>query len=139
MSAYLYELRARLVTLATGVTGGSMTIVAGRIKSGYTPLGDTDTLLDSLKTAGPLLVLCPGDLEEYDAREGHGRFIIPAHLYIGIDQNAADALTNAETLAEALRVAWASQNQRWTVEVFARRNPAVIHYSWQVRALGCGA
>lgn len=144
MANALSDIRARLKTNAEGVTGGGYTLNAARVVLGYDDFANNAEFLAALSgagsaTAGPYMVIKPGDLTDWDIQGQRGTYEIPVDLYLGIVRGTDDTFANVETFLNAIKAAWTGNAVTWALErpLDLKKDPVPVHYEMTVQAMGC--
>lgn len=143
MAGSIYEIRAALKASVDGLEGGGYTLAAARVKLGYKVLDKNADMIRQLLAEGPYMLIRTGikTAHEQIGTSRRSTYEIPIDLWVGIDRNADDDMTNLETLLEGIDAAWVQQvtSITWDVDVFdTRQNSAMVHYSMVVEVqAGC--
>lgn len=138
MGATLSEIRERIKTALTGVTGGGYTLNADRIVLGRDVMAEANTFLSGLAAGGPYLSIRPGAKTGEDrVSQSDKTYSIPARLYIGIPKGTDYDFTDAEDLLSAMDAAL-DDVLTWDVPtVDIQQDVAVVTYELTFEAEGC--
>jgi len=136
--------------LGATTAAGGYTLTSARIKLGFVRLGATDEFIKDIVTAGPMLVIKGGALEEYNRIDAKLMYGIHCDLYLGFNREADNALTNAEALLEAIFDKWVDNvnflasgvtppmRVSWSEpELNTEVNPVLCKYDITLQCIGC--
>ena len=144
MAADLWDVRTQMKTQAEGITGGGFTLHADRTVLGYDDLTATTDFWAALSgtgsaTAGPFLLIRPGDIADWDHVTQHATFEIPCDLWLAITRETDNTFQNPEALLTALKVVWAGKSMTARLErpLDLKKSPIPVHYEILVTAPGC--
>jgi hypothetical protein len=131
MAGSVYDHRASMKAAVNGLTAGGYTLSAARVKLGVDVLAANADMRRQLLTEGPYLIIKTGAKINHEPL-GTSRistYEIQSDLYIGLDRNTDDDMTNVETFLEAIDEAWMDWPTTWEApEIDLRQNSAVVHY-----------
>lgn len=144
MAATLWDLRSGMRTQAAGISGGGYTLNTSRTVLGYDDFANNADFFASLAgtgsaTAGPFLIIKPGDLTDWDFQAQRGTYEIPCDLWLGITRETDDTFQNVEGLLNSLKVAWEDKGITWSLDrpLDLNKNPIPVHYVVTVTTPGC--
>jgi hypothetical protein len=145
MPATLSDIRTTMQTQASGASGGGFTLNAARVVLGYKDVSPNNSeFLASLAgagsaTAGPFLIIKPGDLADFDLVDQTAIYEIPCDLWLGITRETDDTFVNIETFLEAIKTLWKGRNMAWRLErpLDLKKTPIPVHYELLISTPGC--
>jgi hypothetical protein len=130
MAGSIYEHRASMKTAVSALTAGGYNLSASRIKLGHVVHAANADFIRQMATAGPYLNIHAGGKRAHEDM-GTSRvstYEVRSDLYVGLDRNADDDLTNLEALLEAIDEAWIDWPTTWDEpEIDVRQNSAMAH------------
>ena len=130
MAGSIYDHRASMKTAVSALEAGGYTLAAARIKLGHVVHAANADFIRQLATTGPYLIIHGGGKRAH-MDMGTSRastYEVKSDLYVGLDRNADDDLTNLEALLEAIDAAWVDWPTTWDEpEINVRQNSAMAH------------
>jgi len=126
---------------ATNVAAGGMTLLAARIKLGYEAITPNADRIRQMLDEGPYMIIRSGAKADH-VPVGASRistFDIPVDLWIGLERQTDDDMTNLEKLLEAIDEAWIDHVTTWDAPVIStKQNSALVHVALSVEVKsGC--
>jgi len=128
----IHAVRTTLKTDIEGVTGGGFTLAASRVVLGIKNLAADNTFLARLRIVDDdaFLQIRAGAQTEQDVQTKIVTYEIQADLWMGLDREPDDDMTNSEKLIEAIKTVLTGK-RTMTFEppdVALTRDPMTVHY-----------